>query len=131
MTRKRVAALIIKEKKILLVKDAKATHIYPPGGSIEKNEGHFETLKRELFEELNVELIDFEFYISFELINSVYNVPQIDYCYFVNISGEPIASTEVIEFNWFSLDEILNGGLEVPKSNLEFLYPKLKKDGFL
>ena len=131
MKRERVAAIIIKNKKILLVKDISASHIYPPGGCIEKNETHIEALKRELYEELKVKIETMEFYTKFELINVVRKVPQTDYCYLVSISGTPTPSTEVCEYKWISKKDILNRKLELPKANLEYLYPKLFKDDLL
>lgn len=131
MVRERVAALIIKDKKILLVKDKFASHIYPPGGSIKKYEDHEQALRRELLEELNVELTGKELYTDFNLINKVYNVSQIDYYYIVSISGNPTPSSEVCDFGWYGLDEILSGNMEIPPANLEFLFPKLKKDKLL
>jgi ADP-ribose pyrophosphatase YjhB (NUDIX family) len=131
MIRQRVAAIIIKNKKILLVEDFAASHKYPPGGSIEKSETKIQALKRELKEELCLELISQKKYISFELINVVYNKSQIDYCFIVKIKGEPKPDNEIKNFNYYTKKEILNKEVEIPSAYFENLIPQLIKDNLI
>jgi ADP-ribose pyrophosphatase YjhB (NUDIX family) len=96
--RHRVAAVIIKDKKLLLVRDSKADFFSLPWGSIETWEDHTTALKRELQEEIWCNIIkDSSFLWSFEHINQVYNVPQIEHIYYVHLDGHVYPNTEIIE----------------------------------
>jgi len=70
--RTRLAAIIIKDDKILLVKGHKRFKEYwIPGGRQEKGESDIETLSRELKEEINVELIDSRFLKNMYVIHPI------------------------------------------------------------
>ena len=58
----KVGGIILKDKKILVQrKNNNREECIIPGGKREGNETDFETLKRELLEELTVELLEAEF----------------------------------------------------------------------
>lgn len=69
-----VAAIIVKEGKILCMKRGKAKFDYLenkyefPGGKVEKGENHVEALKRELKEEMDLEIdiSDLDFFLTVE-----------------------------------------------------------------
>ena len=131
MIRERIAALILKDKKILLVKDIHASHYYPPGGSLDEDESHEQALKRELTEKLSISLEQMNFYFSFELINKILKMPQIDHCYLISFSGSPTPSSEVCDLKWVTKEEIVNKKIETPDAFFEKLVPRLVKDGLL
>ncbi len=131
MTRQRIVALIIEDKKILLVKDPRVTFFSMPGGGVEKDESYLNTLQRELKEELGVDIIQAEPYFSFELFNDAYKVPQTDIVYKVIVKGAPKPSAEVTELGWFSKDAIQSKKIEVPKEFLQQCFPKLINDKLL
>ncbi len=81
--RKRVAAIIIKDKKILLVRDKAADFFSIPGGIIEEGEDSEIALSRELKEELNAKIKILNEYNSYNYIHTRLNVPQIDINYLV------------------------------------------------
>lgn len=56
-TRTRIAAIIIKDKKLLLLKGKGYKELWTPGGKIELGESDEECLKRELKEEIIPDLI--------------------------------------------------------------------------
>jgi len=131
MNRQRVAAIIIQNEKILLVRDEKADWFSMPGGTLENNEDHRAALARELDEEIGCSIKDSRFYCSFDLINETYNVPQTDHAYIVSIEGNPVCSSEVCELGWFSKEDISNNKVKVPPAFYEKLYPKLVEESFL
>lgn len=131
MNRQRVAAIIIRNKKILLVRDDKADWFSMPGGTLENNEDHNTALARELNEEIKVSIMDAKFYHAFDLVNQTYNVPQTDHTYMVSIDGNPTCSNEIRELGWFSKEDIANNKIKVPPAFYEKLYPKLVIENFL
>ena len=50
--RQRVTAICIKENKVLMVRDDAVDFFSTPGGSVEGDEDHEKTLRRELLEEV-------------------------------------------------------------------------------
>src|SRR3989339_1817280 len=125
MKRQRVTAIIIQDKKILLVRDVKADWFSLPGGTLENNEDHDAALRRELMEEISVKISDAKFYYSFDLINQTYKVPQTDHVYIVSISGTPECSSEICELGWFPITDITNNKINVPCSFYKDLCLKL------
>lgn len=128
MKRQRVAAIIILNKKILLVRDYKADFFSMPGGTLENDEDHLSALARELQEEIRVSLIKTKYYFSFDLVNQTYNVPQTDHVFIAAIEGTPTPSSEIRELGWFSKDDIQNKIVKVPDAFYEKLFPKLVDD---
>jgi 8-oxo-dGTP diphosphatase len=96
-TRKRVAAIIINDSKILLIKRVKPNIEYYtfPGGGIENNETFEQTLKREVKEELSLEISEWKplFEINHDLEDLTGKLPKIDqqeYFFLINkYSGNP------------------------------------------
>lgn len=131
MSRQRVAAIIIKDHKILLAQDDKADHFCMPGGGIDEGEDHAEALARELEEELGVKLKTLAHYHSFDLMNVVYLVPQTDHTYRATIEGEPACATEIRALGWFSKDDITTGKVKVPVAFYENIFSKLVEENIL
>ena len=62
----RIAGIIIKENKLLLLKGRGHKHLWTPGGKLEKGETDKECLKRELKEEIGVDLIEAKFFKEYD-----------------------------------------------------------------
>ena len=62
----RVRAIIIDERKVLLVTSQGASKYWSPGGHQNKSESHQRTLERELMEELNLKLKDMRLIVSLD-----------------------------------------------------------------
>ena len=131
MSRQRATAIIIQNKKILLVRDELASFFSMPGGMIESGEDQLSALAREVEEEIGVPVVSASPYHSFDLVNQTYNVPQTDHTYLVTISGIPICSHEICELGWYSKEDILSRKIEVPPAFLTKLAPKLIDENFL
>ncbi len=89
MSRQRVSAIIIQDKKILLIHEKDIDHRSTPGGGIDNDETHEDTLHRELREELDITMVTMKLYHTFTGTNVFYQMPQTDYCYIVTFSGTP------------------------------------------
>ena len=131
MKRQRIAAIIIKNKKILLVRDNKADFFSMPGGTLEINEDHEVAIARELEEEIRCSIKTIKHYHSFDLINQTYNVPQTDHAYLISIQGKPVCSMEICELGWFTKEDIANKKVKVPPAFFKKLYPRLINENFL
>jgi 8-oxo-dGTP diphosphatase len=125
----RIAAVIIHDGKLLLVKDAEIDHFYTPGGKVEVGESHEATLVRELQEELKVRVASMKHYLSYRSVHEQTGKEMDVHCYLVRVDGDVIPSAEIVASQWFSkekLSEIL-----VPIGIKKHLIPKILADGLL
>lgn len=99
----KVGGIILKDKKILVVKkrtkDNRCEYIIP-GGKREGNETDFETLSRELQEEIQVKLISAEDFGGFDDIAIFEQIPIHVQVYMATIEGEPTCDSEIKELVW-------------------------------
>lgn len=105
-----VAAVIFREGKVLCVQRAEHEKEYIsskwefPGGKVERGEDRIQALKREILEELQLEIQ------NLELVGTVeYTYPDfhlVMHAYTCKIfSGEPVL-TEHVDMKWLSVDEL-------------------------
>jgi ADP-ribose pyrophosphatase YjhB (NUDIX family) len=126
--RTRVTAVIIRNKKILLVKGDKGyakDFFFTPGGKIEEGEGEEEALKRELVEELSLASNSSE--KIFEYIADGWNGGQQKViCFLVKINVEDInLSSEVTEMFWYGKENFEKDEPKISESMAKLLMPKL------
>ena len=97
----KVGGVILKDKKILVQrKNNGREECIIPGGKREGSESDFETLKRELMEELSVQLIDTEYLGTYQDI-AVFSNKQLQVItYLVKIEGEIQCNNEIKEALW-------------------------------
>jgi 8-oxo-dGTP pyrophosphatase MutT (NUDIX family) len=103
--------LIIKDRKLLLAYSKNKQCFYLPGGKIDKNETVIEALCREIEEELNIPLTgnDLNYYthISAPAYGENHGTIMEQDCFILNKNAEPVASAEIGELKYFSLEEYL------------------------
>lgn len=105
--RKTARALIINNKKILLVSGHSADFYWTPGGGIENNETPEVALKRELKEELGLEVYKYERFID-------YIVGDQDVTNFLVITSEDVQpNAEINKIVWVSKHDIEKGNIKV------------------
>lgn len=105
----RIAAIIIEDGKILLVKGRGYEYIWTPGGKLEEGETDEECLKRELKEEIGVDLIEAKFfreYPGFSFFNPAKKMDQ--RVYLIKIKGDIKPDMEIENFLWFSKEDFYN-----------------------
>lgn len=102
--RDRVAALIIRDKKLLLVTGPEASYYWTPGGKIEEGEDHEKALRREIREELGAEIINPTYYTKMEYINQTSMNQQTSYYYLATMEGELTPAAEITDYGYFDLE---------------------------
>ena len=85
-------AIIIQDKKILLVTGRDKGHFWTPGGKLEVGESSEEALHRELAEELNVRIAEYQHFSSY-----VYKDQKVDN-FLVKVKGDVTPSNEISDF---------------------------------
>jgi ADP-ribose pyrophosphatase YjhB (NUDIX family) len=131
MLPERVAAILIKDKKLLLVTGYEETFYWTPGGKVEGKESHEGCLKRELFAELGIEPTAIKHYVTFTLPNEIKGGEQINYYYLVQYGGEIKLGEEVTKFIWYSKQNFLDKKPRISRGIEEHLIPKLIEDKYL
>jgi len=105
------ALLTLKDRKLLLAYSKNKNCFYLPGGKIDANETAAQALCREIAEELNVALqeSDLKYYthISAPAYGEMNGTIMEQDCFLVNKTVEPVASAEIGELRYFSLEEYL------------------------
>lgn len=126
----KIAAIILKDKKFLTVKEQGLNILLTPGGKLEGDETAVETLRRELKEELNLNLISMKPFGTFK--DKVYQNGDdlLLETYFTDIDGAPKPDSEIEKFFWvdsrFSDNEVrLSAAIE------KHIIPKLLKMGLI
>ncbi|MFH1506689.1 MAG: NUDIX domain-containing protein [archaeon] len=125
----RAAAIIIKDGKMLMVRVEGYPDIWTPGGKLEKGESDLDALKRELDEEIGVELVSAEFFGEY-IGKSPYHddVLTKNRMYLAEISGEvkPGARHEVF---WVSREDFESKKYPIIYITAEQTIPDLIKKG--
>lgn len=123
----KVGGIILDDKKLLVVKkftkDNRQEYIIP-GGRREGNETDFETLKRELMEELQVELLGTEKFGGFDDIAIFENIPIHIEVYYTTIKGNPKCDSEIKELVWIDRNYEKNN-ISLGSVLSKFVIPKL------
>ncbi len=128
----KVGGVILKDKKILVQrKKNNRTECIIPGGKREGNETDFETLKRELMEELSVNLISAEFLGGYDDIACFSPNDKIHVqTYIANIEGEIKCNNEIKEAIWIGKN-YKDEGIQVGSILGEHVIPELIKRGLM
>ena len=130
--RHRVAAVIIRDNKILLVKGKGWQELWTPGGKIEEEEGEEDTLRRELKEELELSLSSMKFFKKYFMENpySKGNMTETK-CFLVKVKGEPKPDQEIESFIGYSLKDFKSKKYKMIEENEKGLIPDLIKEKLL
>ena len=93
---RKAGALIFDEKKLLIVKPEGKPFYINPGGKYENNEDAEACLRRELKEELDVELVSLKQFETYTFDKAAHSaLPLVLELYIVEIEGELVVSSEI------------------------------------
>lgn len=127
----KIGGIILDGKKLLVVrkrtKDNREEYIIP-GGKREGNETDFETLARELSEEIQVELIDSAPFGGFDDIAIFENIPIHIEVYYANIKGTPKCDSEIKDLVWIDRN-YAEQGIKLGSVLGKFVVPGLIEKG--
>ena len=103
--------LIIQNRKLLLAFSKNKNCFYLPGGKIDKGETATGALRREIAEELNIDLDENDFKYYTHITAPAYGekdglIMEQD-CFLTAKAIQPVASAEIGEVKYFSLNEYL------------------------
>lgn len=127
----RIGALIIKDKKLLLVTGYDEIFWWTPGGKLEKGETHEECLKRELMEELRINLKSMKEFFKIIGFNEALKEKQTVHYYLAEYEGNIIPMEEVTEYMWFSKENFISKNPKVSKKLRNQIIPRLINEGYL
>lgn len=129
----RIGAILIRNKKLLLVTGSDTGYFWLPGGKRNENETHFQALTREVDEELGIKIKLKEEgpYIEYTDAREHVFYPIKNYCYLSDFKGTIKVKNEITEMGWFSKEDIDNGACRALRRIKDSLIPKLIEDGLL
>lgn len=127
----KIAGIIIKNKKLLMVRKYNEPHFILPGGRVEGTETKRQTLERELKEELGVEL---EYMKPFKTFEAVHFRDQDTLVrmetFFAEIRGFIEPGKEINELRWID-SSYKEKSIKLASINQDFLIPELKSLGLI
>lgn len=130
-TIKKVGAFIFKDGKFLIVRPKERPYFITPGGKYEEDENAEDCLRRELKEELQVEVVSVKHYKDYNIEKAAHSDNQLMLeLYIIEINGEPKPSAEIGEIEWLSEADFKNKKFNLAPSFNKFV-PDLIKDGLL
>ena len=125
--------LVIQSRKLLLAYSNNKQCFYLPGGKIDQGETAADALCPEIKEELNIwrKEDDLEFYthISAPAYGENYGVIMEQDCFLITKTVTPVASAEIGDLRYFSLEDYLNQKHQAPGAVL--ILEKLKADNLI
>ena len=127
----KVGGAIIKDKKILVQrKKNNRCECIIPGGKRKGNETDFQTLKRELWEELDVELVKAEFIGGYDDIAVFSDEPIHVQAYIAEVKGEINCKNEIKEAIWIDKN-YEKQNIEVGSILGKYVIPELVRRGLM
>jgi 8-oxo-dGTP diphosphatase len=124
----KVGAIVIRDKKMLIVREADIDIFFIPGGSREANENDEEALRREMLEETGVQITNTRFYRKFTAKASRGDGMVTVKAYFCDVDEEPRPAAEIGEIRWIGRDDYKDVNLG---NILKIMIPVLIGDGYL
>jgi ADP-ribose pyrophosphatase YjhB (NUDIX family) len=105
----KIGALIFEGHSLLLVCDDITPFYWIPGGKIASPESHEDCLRRELREELQVELQSATFFMTKKFFHEKAQDMQTIHYYIVKCKGEFTPSMEITKIFWYTRENFTNG----------------------
>lgn len=128
---KKAGALIINNKKLLIVRPKEKLYFINPGGKYEGNESAEDCLGRELKEELQISLASFKHYKTYDISKAAHsNYPLLLELYLVEFKGNITPSSEIEVIEWLSQEDFKNRKYNLAPSFYKYI-PDLINDGLL
>lgn len=126
----RIAGIVIQDEKILMLQGHGLKDLWTPGGKIDEGETDEECLKRELKEEIGVELTSSKFFKEYTS-DSFYHPGRIinSRIYIININGEIKTDAEIDSYVWLTKQDFETKKYSMIPNHRDKLIPDLIKAG--
>jgi len=128
-TKTRIAAIIIKQGKLLMLKGRGYKELWTPGGKIQEGESDEECLKRELKEEIGVDLVSMKYFGEYSAPSPYHHRITRNKVYLAEIDGGIHTGHEIESFIWYSRDDFENNKYPMIPLDKERLISDLIKNG--
>lgn len=125
------AGIIIEDNKLLLVSGNSNLFFWLPGGKLEKGETPEDALKRELKEELDIELSYFKPYITYVSDQEEDGTIRKVYTFIIKYDGRINNQAEIDRIVWLSKEDFSKETIPLQSGVKIHLVPQLIKDGLL
>ncbi|PHM49783.1 NUDIX hydrolase [Xenorhabdus miraniensis] len=126
---RKCAAIVIRNKKLLVVRKHKTSIYISPGGKIESNESQIECLAREIQEEIGVTFVN-PIHFSVDYSKSVFENEPIEInSWLIDIKGIPSPCSEITDLRWITSKDAEK--MQIGNIFKEAIIPKLKKIGLI
>lgn len=126
----RIAGVIIKEGKLLLLRGKNHTELWTPGGKINGNESDEECLRRELKEEIGVTLLTAKFFKEYQTYSFYHpEKKMVERVYFSEIEGVIKPAAEIKDVIWLTQDDYNNKKFSMITLTEKELIPDILKAG--
>ena len=105
----RIAGVLIRDNKLLLLKGKGYEYFWTPGGKVDGEESYEKCLKRELKEEIGVNLVSAKFFKEYDGV-SFFNpeIKQKQVVYLIEIDGEINPDAEIESYIWMNKEDYNN-----------------------
>jgi 8-oxo-dGTP diphosphatase len=120
-------AIIIRDKRILMVTGHGADYYWTPGGGIDEGESIIDALHREIKEELGVSVVSAKHYMSYEVEYADQKATN----FIVDINESIILSNEITNMRWLSAQDYHDGTVKLSVGFETMLLPRLIADKLL
>lgn len=129
-TIKKVGAVIVKDKKLLVLKKRGLGPLISPGGKPESGESPEQTLRRELRDELGVEVSSFSLMDTFQgpAVHEGMDIEMVTF--FAEVAGEPKPQQEIEGMEWIDRN-YKEKGIELAGLLEHHIVPELIRKGLL
>ena len=124
----KIGAIVIKDNKMMIVREKDIDIFFIPGGVRESNETDEQVLEREMMEEAGVNITNIRFYSKFTAKASKGSGMVTVKSYFCDTVEEPRPAGEIGEIKWVGRNDYKNVNLG---NILKIMIPALIKDGYL
>ena len=124
----KVSGVIIRDRKLLVLKKKGLDTFISPGGKPEKGETPEETLKRELMEELGVNIKKSTLLGTFKGESVFEGIPIESIAFLTEIEGEPTPQMEIEELQWIDKNYARKGVKIAPLLEKHIIPDMIKKD---
>lgn len=121
----RIAGIIIQNDKLLMLLGKGYPELWTPGGKIDGDESDEECLRRELKEEIGVDLVHSEFFKEYKTESFYNKISRIERIYIVQIQGEIKPDAEIESIVWFTKEDFKNKNYPMITQTEKELIPDL------